>query len=79
AYDPRKKERKEKRMMAEALEEAIRKKEAEIARLEGDLGEEGTFSDREQVERVGSAYARARQELENLYLEWEVVAMELED
>ena len=79
AYDPRKKERKEQRMMAEALEAAIRKKEEEIARLEGDLGEEGTFSDREQVERVGSAYARARQELENLYLEWEVVAMELED
>ncbi len=79
AYDPRKKERKEQRMMAEALEAAIRKKEAEIARLEGDLGEEGTFSDREQVERVGSAYMRARQELEDLYLEWEVVAMELED
>ena len=79
AYDPRKKERKEQRMMAEALEAAIRKKEAEIARLEGDLGKEGTFSDREQVERVGSAYTRARQELEDLYLEWEVVAMELED
>ena len=78
-YDPRKKERREQRLMAEALETAIRKKEAEIARLEGDLGEEGTFSDRAQVERVGGAYVRARQELEDLYLEWEVVAMELED
>ena len=79
AYDPRKKECKEQRMMTEALEAAIRKKEAEIARLEGDLGEEGTFSDREQVERVGSAYVRAQQELEDLYVEWEVVTMELED
>ena len=78
-YDPRKKVRKEQRMMAEALEAAIRKKEAEIARLEGDLGEEGTFSDHETVARVGSAYVRARQELEDLYVEWEVVAMELED
>jgi len=78
-YDPRKKERKEQRMMAEALEAAIRKKEEEIARLEGDLGEEGTFSDHETVARVGSAYVRARQELEDLYVEWEVVAMELED
>ena len=78
-YDPRKKERKEQRMMAEALEAAIRKKEAEIARLEGDLGEEGTFSDHETVARVGSAYVRARQELEDLYVEWEVVAMELEE
>ncbi len=78
-YDPRKKERKEQRMMAEALEAAIRKKEAEIARLEGDLGEEGTFSDHETVSRVGSAYVRARQELEELYVEWEVVTMELED
>lgn len=79
AYDPRKKERKEQRMMAEALEAAIRKKEEEISRLEVDLGEEGTFSDRESVDRVGSAYVRARQELEDLYVEWEVVTMELED
>ena len=66
-------------MMAEALEAAIRNKEAEIERLEGDLGEEGTFSDRETVDRVGSAYVRARQELEDLYVEWEVVTMELEE
>ena len=79
AYDPRKKERKEQRMMAEALEAAIRNKEAEIARLEGDLGEEGTFSDHETVSRVGNAYVRARQELEDLYVEWEVVTMELEE
>ncbi len=79
AYDPRKKERREQQMMAEALEAAIRKKEEEIARLEGDLGEEGTFSDREVVDRIGSAYVRARQELEDLYVEWEVVTMELEE
>ncbi len=79
AYDPRKKERKEQRMMAEALEAAIRNKEAEIARLEGDLGEEGTFSDHETVSRVGNAYVLARQELEDLYVEWEVVTMELEE
>ena len=78
-YDPRKKERKEQRMMAEALEAAIRNKEAEIARLEGDLGNEGTFSDHETVSRVGNAYVRARQELEDLYVEWEVVTMELEE
>ena len=78
-YDPRKKERKEQRMMADALEAAIRKKEAEIARLEGDLGEEGTFTDHETVARVGNAYVRARRELEDLYVEWEVVTMELEE
>ena len=78
-YDPRKKERREQQMMADALESAIRKKEEEIARLEGDLGEEGTFSDHETVARVGNAYVRARQELEDLYVEWEVVTMELEE
>ncbi len=78
-YDPRNKERRDQQVMAEALEAAIRKKEAEIARLEGDLGNEGTFSDREMVARIGNAYVRAQEELEHLYLEWEVVAMELED
>ena len=78
-YDPRAKERKEQQKVAEVLETAIREKEAEIARLEGDLNEEGTFSDRDKVSEVGSAYMQARQELEDLYVEWEVAAMELEE
>ncbi len=78
-YDPRAKERKEQQKIAEALETAIREKEAEVARLEGDLNEEGTFSDREKVSEVGNAYNQARKELEDLYTEWEVAAMELED
>ncbi len=78
-YDPRAKERKEQQKVAETLETAIREKEAEVARLEGDLNEEGTFSDRDRVSEVGNAYIQARQELEELYVEWEVAAMELED
>ena len=78
-YDPRAKERKEQQKVAETLETAIRAKEAEVTRLEGDLNKEGTFSDRDRVSEVGNAYMQARQELEDLYVEWEVAAMELED
>ncbi len=78
-YDPRAKERKEQQKVAETLETAIREKEAEIARLEGDLNEENTLSDHEKVAEVGNAYVQARTELEELYVEWEVAIMELEE
>ena len=57
----------------------IRDKEVEIANLEVELNEESTFADRDKVAKVGNAYVHARQELEDLYIEWEVATMELEE
>lgn len=78
-YDPAEKKRKEQQKLAETLELAIRDKEVEIAKLEGELNNEITFADRDKMAKVGNAYVRARQELEDLYIEWETATMELEE
>ena len=78
-YDPAEKKRKEQQKLAETLELAIQDKEVEIAKLEGELNEEFTFADRDKMAKFGNAYVRARQELEDLYIEWETATMGLEE
>lgn len=76
--DPQASTRKRHQKTAETLEGAIQGKEAEIARIEQDLNDERVFTDPVKVAETGQAYTRAKEELEKLYREWELVSMELE-
>ncbi|MBM3265142.1 MAG: ABC-F family ATP-binding cassette domain-containing protein [candidate division Zixibacteria bacterium] len=76
--DPHASSRKRYRKTAETLETAIQTKEAEIAQIEQDLNDERVFTDPVKVAEAGKAYTEAKEALEQLYREWEVVSMELE-
>lgn len=71
-------DRKRHQKTAQALEASIHAKEAEIVRLEAALNEEAIFTDPIKVAETGKAYNQAKAELEQLYRDWEVISMTLE-
>ena len=60
------------------IETAIHNKEAELAQLELDLNDERIFTDQTKIIDIGNAYSKVKKELEALYMDWEVVTMEIE-
>lgn len=77
--DPNAARHKKQRKAAENIEAAIQSKEAEIAQLELDLNDERIFTDQTKVIEIGHAYSKAKKELEALYVDWEVISMEIEN
>ena len=70
--------RKKQEKTTEMIETAIHNKEAELAQLELDLNDERIFTDQTKIIDIGNAYSKVKKELEALYKDWEVVAMEIE-
>jgi ATPase subunit of ABC transporter with duplicated ATPase domains len=70
--------RKKQEKTAEMIETAIHNKEAELAQLELDLNDERIFTDQTKIIDIGNAYSKVKKELEALYMDWEVVTMEIE-
>jgi ATP-binding cassette subfamily F protein 3 len=70
--------RKKQEKTAEMIETAIHNKEAELAQLELDLNDERIFTDQTKIIDIGNAYSKVKKDLEALYMDWEVVTMEIE-
>ena len=70
--------RKKQEKAAEMIETAIHNKEAELAQFELDLNDERIFTDQTKIIDIGNAYSKVKKDLEALYMDWEVVTMEIE-